>query len=187
MGAPVNPSFSQDMFRFRNDDNNQILATWIANENTNINIKSYITFRCRFAINQTVSSANTNLARNFKLRYSLNGGTYTDVGAQGSQSVIRYADSKSITDNEATTNLILVSASTFVAGSVDENGDTGTITFTSGALSFTEVEFVLNIYGGLLNPSDTLDLRVYETNNTALAAYTQTARVRKTRRLRVMG
>jgi hypothetical protein len=109
------------------------------------------------------------------------------VGAQGSATIIRYADSSNITDNEATTQQI--GTGTFITGSVDETGDTGqfNITFTSGALSETEVEFVLELYGGAINQTDNLDLRVFETNNTVLASYTQTARIKRRRRLRVLG
>ena len=185
MGAPVNPSFTQTSFRFRNDDGSQTTATWKAAVNVNSDEKAYRIFRCRFLIQQTVSNANTALTRNYKLRYSLNNGTYTDVGAQGSATIIRYADSSNITDNEATTQQI--GTGTFITGSVDEDGDTGTITYTTGSLSETELEFVLELYGGAINQTDNLDLRVFETNNTVLASYTQTARIKRRRRLRVFG
>jgi len=187
MGAPVNPSFRQQSFRFRNDDGSQTTATWSQSTNVNDSRFGNIIFRCRFLIQQTVSNANQNLARAYKLRYSLNSGTYTDVGAQNGASPIRYANSPNITDNEATTQQI--GAGSFVAGDVDENGDTGTITFTSGALSETEVEFVLELNPTALTKLDTLDLRVFETNNTVLDAYTNTARVTfiKKRRLFILG
>lgn len=185
MGAPVNPSFTQQSFRFRNDDGSQTTATWSQTANVNDQRKPFVIFRCRFLIQQTVSTANTALARAFKLRYSLNSGTYTDVGAQGSSTVIRYADSPNITDDEVTTQQL--GTGSFVAGDVDENGDTGTITFTSAALSETEIEFVLELDGANINVNDTLDLRVYETNNTVLAAYTQTASISRTRRAFVLG
>jgi len=185
MGAPVNPSFTQQSFRFRNDDGSQTTATWSQAANTNDQRRPFVIFRCRFLIQQTVSSANTGLGRAFKLRYSLNSGTYTDVGAQDSATIIRYANSPNITDDEATTQQL--GTGSFVAGDVDENGDTGTITFTSGALSETEIEFVLELNGADIKVGDTLDLRVYETNNTVLASYTQTGRIIRTRRSNVLG
>jgi hypothetical protein len=185
MGAPVNPSFTQQSFRFRNDDGSQTTATWSQLANTNDRRKPFVFFRCRFLIQQTVSNANANLTRNYKLRYSLNDGTYTDVGAQGSSTIIRYANSSNITDNEATTQQL--GTGSFVTGAMCETGDTGTITYNSGALSETEVEFVLELDGASINVSDTLDLRVYETNNTVLASYTQTARIVRTRRALVLG
>lgn len=186
MGAPVEPSFRQESFRFRNDDGSETTATWKAAINTNANEKPYVRYRCRFLIQQTVANANRNFTRNYKLRYSLNGGGYTDLGAQNAANhPIRYADSPNITDNEATTQQI--GSGSFVTGAMCETGDTGTITFTSGSLSETEVEFVIEIYGGLLTPFDTLDLRVFETNNTVLADYTETPTTRRPRRLRVMG
>lgn len=185
MGAPTNPAFTQTSYRFRNDDGSQTTATWKAAVNTNSNEKAYRSFRCRFLIQQTVSAANQNLSRIFKLRYSLNGGTYTDVGAQNSETAVRYASSVNVSDATATTQQ--VGTGSFIAGTIDNNGDTGTITFTNSALSETEIEFVLELYGGLINEVDTLDLRVYETDNTVLTSYTNTARIKRQRRLRVMG
>lgn len=184
MGQPVQPSFNQTSFRFRNDDGNQITATWKELLNTNTREKPYIIVRCRFVIQQTVSNANTNLQRNYKLRYSLNSAAYVDVGAQGSQTIIRYSNSSNITDNESTTQQI--GAGSFITGSVDENGDTGTLTFTSGALSETEIEFVFELYGGLVSITDNLDLRVYQTNNTLLANYTNTPRINIKRRIAIL-
>ena len=189
MGAPVNPSFVQQSFRFRNDNGSQTTATWAQSANVNDERSPFIIFRCRFLIQQTVSTANTNLTRAYKLRYSLNGGTYTDVAAQNSSDTpIRYADSSNIADDESTTQQL--GTGTFVTGQVDENGATGNINFTSGALSETEVEFVLELNS--VSNGDTLDLGVYETNNTVLATYTTTARVTalvagRARRIFVMG
>jgi hypothetical protein len=140
-----------------------------------------------FLIQQTVANANRNLTRNYKLRYSLNGGGYTDLGAQSSATdPIRYADSPNITDNEATTQQI--GTGSFVTGAMLMKMEILVQSrLPHGALSETELEFVIEIYGGRLLPSDTLDLRVFETNNTVLAAYTVTPRTRRPRRLRVLG
>ena len=185
MGAPVNPSFRQESFRFRNDDGNQTTATWIAAANTNVTSKPYVIVRLRVLVQQTVSNANTSLARTFKLRYSLNGAAYTDVGAQGVETEpVRMADSPNVADDQATTQQL--GTGSFVAGDIEEN-NSAAITFTSGALSETEIEFVIQLYGGRINNSDTLDFRVYETDNTLLAAYTVTPRLTRRRRLRVLG
>lgn len=189
MGAPVQPSFTQRAFYFAEDDNFEVLNTVISAISGSITRKPYSIFRLRIRIEQTVSNANTALARNYKLRYSLNSGSYTDVGAQGSATPIRYANSSFITDNEVTTQglYFLDDPYLFISGRVDENGDTGTITYSSGQLSCTEVEFVLELNGTLLNVSDTLDLRVYETNNTVLASYAETPRISRSRRSMVLG
>jgi hypothetical protein len=187
MGAPVQPSFTQTSFRYRNDDGSQTTATWIAATNVEASpFKPYQRFRLRFLISQTVSNANTNLARTFKLRYSLNNAAYVDVSEQNTFTApLRMADSPNLTDGEATTQQI--GSGTFVAGAVEETNATPTITFTSGSLSSTEIEFVVEIYGGQINSGDTLDLRVFETNNTALANYTNTPSPKRRGRKLVLG
>lgn len=185
MGAPVNPSFTQTSFRFRNDDGTQTTATWAATANTNVKFKPTVILRCRFLIQQTVSTANTNLTQTFYLRYSENGGAYTDVGAQGgTTTAVTYANSANVTDGTATTQQL--GAGSFVAGGIDENGAQA-VTFTSGALSETEIEYVLQIYAPLTGPADTLDLRVYYGTATALNVYTNTPRLQRPRRNFVLG
>jgi hypothetical protein len=177
----------QTSFRIRFDNGDETTATWYAATNTNAPaIKGFIIFRARFLISQTVSNANRNLARAFKLRYSYDGGAYTDVGAQTSTNTpIRMADSSNVADNDATTQQI--GSGTFITGSVEENNDTGTITFTSGALSSTELEFVLAINGNQFDTTKSLLLQVYETNNTALSAYTNTPTILRARRVSILG
>lgn len=187
MGAPTNPTFTQASFRFRNDNGSQTTATWSEALNTNSIKKPYTIFRLRFLIQQTTSAANQNLTRAYKLKYSLNGGAYTDVGAQSSATLIRYANSSNITDNETTTQQL--GTGSFVAGNVDENGSSASVTYTNAALSESEMEFVLEIYGGLFNPFDYVDLRVYETspvNDTALDVYTSTPRLTRKRRFMIL-
>ncbi len=177
MGAPVQPSYTQAVFRGRNDNGTESSATWIASTDTNFTLQVSTTFRLRFRVQQTVTNANTNLAKNFKLRFS-DGGSYTDIGAQGTTaSKVRYVNSSNITDNETTTNQLGTGTGSFIAGSVDENNDTGTITFTSGAASYTEIEFVIEVYGPLVDNNDAISFRVYETNDTVLDTYTVTPNV----------
>lgn len=164
--------YSQTAFRFRFDDGSETTATWSAALNTDDTKKPYVIFRLRFAIQQTRTNANTELSQNLKLKYSLNGAAYIDVGAQGSTtSIVRYANSSNITDNEATTQQLTANPS-FFAGAVDENGDTGTLNFS--APSETEVEFVLNIYGQHFTPKTRLEFRVYKTTDVALNVYNVT-------------
>lgn len=183
MGAPVNPSFTQAAFRFKNDDGSGLTATWKAAINTNIDERPYKIIRCKFLIQQTVSNANQNLTRSFKLKYSLNGGAYTDVGAQGSSTIIRCANSSNVTDDSQSLTELTVNTA---IGLVDEN-NLVTVAFPSGTTADLEVEFVLELYGGLINLTDSLDLRVYESNDTLLSVYTNTANIKRKRRLRVLG
>jgi len=177
MGAPVQPSYTQAVFRGRNDNGTESSATWIESTDTNFTLQVSTTFRLRFRVQQTVTNANTNLTKNFKLRFS-DGGSYTNIGAQGTTaSKVRYVNSSNITDNETTTDQLGTGTGSFIAGSVDENNDTGTITFTSGAASYTEIEFVIEVYGPLVDNNDVISFRVYETNNTVLDTYTVTPNV----------
>lgn len=181
MTVMINGSFSQTSFRFRNDDGNQTSATWKEAVNVNATEVPFVTFRLRVLVQQTIADATQNLAKNFKIRASYNNGTYNDVAAIGATtSQIRYANSANVSDGAATTQQI--GTGTFIAGSVDNNNDTGTITFTTSALSETELEFILMLYAPLMNVGDTIDLQVYETNNTALDVYTVTPRIRRKRR-----
>jgi hypothetical protein len=186
MGQPTNPSFNQQSFRFRFDNGSETTAPWAAAVNTNITFRPYTIFRCRFLVQQTVSAANQNLGPHvFKLRYSLNGGAYTDVGAQGSVlTPIRYANSPNVTDGTATTQQL--GAGSFIAGAIDEDGAQSE-TFTNGALSETEIEYVLELYPLSLTASDFIDLRVYYSTSTALNTYTSTPRVQRPKRRFVMG
>lgn len=186
MGPSVSAAFTQSAFRFRNDDGSQTSATWIAALNDNVERKPFFIFRLRLLIQQTVSTANANLAKAFKIRQSLNGESYVDVGAQGSTSTaVRMADSPNVVDNDATTQQI--GSGSFITGSVEENNSTSTITFTTGALSETELEFVMEINGAQFSFGDFIDFRVHETNNTILNNYTVTPRLTRTRRFFVLG
>lgn len=177
MTATVNASYTQVSFRARFDDGSQTSATWQAAVNTNWTQNATTVFRVRFLVRQTVSSATALLAKAFKIKYSLNGGAYTDVAAQGATTApIRYANSANITDNEATTQQI--GSGTFLAGVVDENGNTGTLTFSGTQNQETEIEFVVEFYTPQFTNGDTITLRVYETGDTALATYTTTPTIR---------
>lgn len=167
-------TLTQSSFRFRNDDGSETTATWAAAQDTNFNPAVSTLFRIRFEIKASSFFAH-GLNAAFKLKYSLNGGAYTDVAAQGATTdIIRYANSPNITDNEVTTEQ-MAGSGTFLAGACDENGNTGTIAFP--ASRDTEIEFVLEIYSGVAAGGDTIDLRVYRTGGQALNTYTLTPRM----------
>lgn len=175
MGAPVDPSYTQTRFRFRNDNGGEVAATWKAAENTAISQEVNQVLRLRLQVAQTVTNANRNLAKNFRVRFAQNGGGYTDVGVIGGTAVaVRYADSGSVTDGLSTSAQLTAAGGTFLEGVVDNNNDTGTLTFSIE--QYTELEFVLELYGPLLSEGDTLDFRVYETSSTALNLYSATPR-----------
>lgn len=177
--------YDQELFKFRFDNGSETTATWMADININPTNKPNIIFRLRFLIQQTLASANAELSWNFKLKYSLNGAAYIDTGAQGSTSIIQYANSPNITDNEVTTQQL--GAGTFVAGAVDENGDTGTIVFAAAGISESEIEFVLILNGAQFTDNSTLNIRAYKTSDVALNTYTTTPIITRTSRKILLG
>jgi hypothetical protein len=172
----VSPSYTQSAFRFRNDDGNETAATWRETLDTNTTAQTGANrvIRLRVRVSQTISAANIALSKVFKVRYST-GGAYANVGAQGASVPIRYFDSTHVTHQGTTTNQL--STTGFVSGRIDEQGNSGTIAFTSAATSATEVEFVLEVVDSLVSESDFFDLRVYETSDTALDTYSVTPRI----------
>ena len=59
MGMPVEGSYSQDGFRFRNDDGSETSATWLAAAGTNV-VLGETTFRLRIRVQQTVTGMTDN-------------------------------------------------------------------------------------------------------------------------------
>jgi hypothetical protein len=173
------PVIDQDGFRWRNDDGSETAATWAAARDANIESApgANRVWRIRALINQSVTNANFDLAQAYRLRYSLNGGAYTVVPAQGTTGVpVRYFDSTHLTHQQATTEL-LEGANTFRAGSVDEQGATATITWASNSREDSEMEFVIEIVDANVSVNNTLDFRVYRTTGDALSAYSATPRL----------
>ena len=175
MGMPVLPSYTQTRYRFRNDDGNEIAATWKAAENTNVTQVVNQVFRLRIQVAQTVTDANENLVKDFKVRYSLNSGAYTDVAAIGATtSPVRYASSANANNGSSTTSQLTAASGTFTAGRIDNTNSTGNLTFN--VEQYTDLEFILELYGPQLSAGNTIDFRVYETSNTALDTYSATGR-----------
>lgn len=107
----------------------------------------------------------------YKLRYSKNGGAYTDVG---SATDCQYVASAQITDGAATTNIMTGGTGAFTAGEGSEDALTASIAL--GGSGHTELEFVVRL-GGAAAGGDTYDLRVYRSDNTPLDTYTATPRI----------
>lgn len=173
MGMPVAPSYTQSGFRFRNDDGNQTAATWVDDINTNVDLPSGEVFRLRIRVAQTVTNAanSDDLTKAFKVRFSRNGGAYTDVGPSAA---VQYGTSSFVSNGNTTTNQ-LGGTGSFVTGRIDSNGDTGNITFPENTASWTELEFILQLNDSVVDDDDTIDFRVYDTADVALDNYTATA------------
>lgn len=173
MGAPVQPYYEQQVVRHRNDDGSESAATWMVAENTSTNIPINTPFRFRVRVAQTISNANQNLNKEFTLRYSLNSGSYSVIAAiNATTAPVRFANSAYVSDGDSTTRQLTIGNGTFITGRIDNNNTTGLLAFSG--TSYTELEFIIELYGPLLVVGDGVRLRVYETNGTALNNYSQT-------------
>jgi hypothetical protein len=93
------PSYTQANFRGRNDNGNEIAATWKAAADTNWTQKVDENFRVRFVVQETagISAAD----KTFQLEYNRNGGGWNDVNA--ASSVVRAWASPNVADGADTT------------------------------------------------------------------------------------
>jgi hypothetical protein len=162
---------NQQAFRFRNDNEDEINATWMSpgnNVDQSIQIGLNNRFRVRFVVDE---SAGGTLNLVGSLFYSLDGGTYTSL-TTGS-SYIRAIDSNNdgwtIDDGDPTTQQIYTG--TFVGGFFSDDGNCAAVSLDT---NFTELEYCLYIFDA--TGSSTIDLRVYDTA-AALDNYNQTPRI----------
>lgn len=155
--------WTQLQHRGRNDDGGQVSASWSTALDGDLTLQADVRFRWRF----TVGCSGKAGTLDPKLRYSLNGGAYTD--ALGTNAV-HPSDSPYLTDDEATTKQLYTGGGTFYAGYVDDtDGSMTNIDVASGGV--TEVEFSIIIDGAQVSAGNTIELRVYD-GNSALDAYT---------------
>ena len=180
----LSAAYAQQIFQGFADDAVPASATAIsAVTNTNFTRRSSTTWQLRFRIAQTVATADSNNVKAFKLKHQVNGtGGFTDVAAQGASGTkVRYANSANLADGDsiATGNFRLgAGTGTAVAGECNEAANTDSITFPIvGSASYTELVFALE-WGDTISNLDTIEFRVYESNDTALSAYTVTPIVR---------
>lgn len=174
----MNPKLVQDHYRIRTDTNTPDggTPTWAGDEDsgTRVVISTGTTFRVRFVVSNT---GNANLSTTFSLYYSLQGGAYTEITAS---TPVQYADASTVADDTtiATGNFVLTAGTgTASAGTYDENNAIGQ-SLNSG--DYTEVEFGLTIDAAQVADTNTIDLRVYESDTafpdmTDPGSYTNTA------------
>ncbi len=145
-------------------------ATWIAAKNIDWTQDVDVNFRVRIEIKNTSGSATTPA---FKWQYNHEAGGWNDITA--SSSVVQTAASAHFADGDDLTEQLLGS-DTFVANNNAAEESTGT--FTMGANLATneviETEACLTIISGDVVDADTIDLRIVESDGTALGTYTQT-------------
>jgi hypothetical protein len=169
-------SLDQKSYRFRNDDGGEAAATWIAAINTAISLAEDANFRLRFEIQETGGTEATLLAdRQSKLQYRKNGGAWNDV--DGTSLNIRSALSTHFADADPTTNQLTAGTGTFTAGTIREGQTATTVDPSIPASGHTEHEYMLNLRGVDVDPSDVIDLRIVRLNGNPLDTYTQTAQL----------
>jgi hypothetical protein len=171
-------NYIQDAFRFRDDDGSETGASWLGLQNENVSLSKGLDrkFRLRVQLSQTLTNANTALTKQYKVRYSINGEAYQNVGAPGANTPIRYTSSMHVTHQQVTTEQ-LAGLYAFLPGRIDAAANTGNIVWAGTAREDTELEFVLEFVDALISVGHTFDFRVYETTDTALNSYDVTPRL----------
>jgi hypothetical protein len=150
-------AITQLQFRARNDDDDEVNATWIDAANTDWSQNVDANFRIRYELGAN-QAANTLPG----LEHRLNGGSW--VRTDGSTSVLKSVNSTFLTDNEDCTQQLGVVGGFIVDNNgVDENnGVTGGCLFTNGFGSVAEFEFCLQIVGADVHNNDTLEVRTIQ-------------------------
>lgn len=165
-----NPTLTQAAFRFY-EDGTESGSTAIDAQNTNItrNVDSDSNLQLRIRIQESgaVAGAGTD---DYQLQYSLNGGSYTNVG---SGAVVGFA-SANTTDGGATTNRLGAGSGSFVAGEVSEDGLVDDVAIT--ASNYTEHLYPITVVAAQVTNGATLDFRLLY-NNAVLNTYTVTPRI----------
>lgn len=158
---PITAVFDQKAFRGRNSDGNETTATWIAAENVNWSITGTgYHFKIRFVVQETAGGST---AKTYKLQYSLNGGSWTDVTGASDPAI---SDENTL-DGTATTDQI-GGTGTFVAGNFVGIGGTSA-SITIPANGHTEIEY--GILWTSPAPGDSIQFRVIIPVSTVLGAY----------------
>lgn len=168
------PTTSQPAYRFY-EDGTETAATAIAAQNTNISravdSNSNLLLRVRLQYTGGIAGSSTD---DFRLQYSLSGGTYTNVG---SGAVIGY-DSASLTHGSATTNQLGSGSGAFVAGEIAETSLVTDRLITSN--NYSEFLFAMTLVSSAVANGDTIDFRLLR-NEVVLDTYTVTPRINVTK------
>ena len=168
-GMGVN-GFRQAGFRLRNDDGDEITATWGALLNVDWSQDSDETFRVRFLVEKAdgTSPFGTNVA----LFYSLNGGTYIQTYVDGQPlRAVRPFLSDHVVEDEATTQQL--GSGDFYGGSVNET-DCSSAVFSAVNGKEYEFEFVVQIRGVDVDDGDEIQLELRQGVSLFSNGYTET-------------
>lgn len=160
----------QGSSRFRNDDGNEITATWKAAQGANVvfGVSDLdVNFRLRIPTSwNTDPPASTTFQP--QLQYILNGAGQFDVN--GSSSVVRSFLSPNITEDEVTTKQLSGDPLSFVAGAMDEV-DGICPSFTLDDEEHSEHEFVLRVRSVDVVNGDRIELLLVKAPSTSYDVY----------------
>lgn len=166
--AKINPVYSLNAFRFREDDGSETAATWLATENTNItgvDISSDAHLRVRIAAQETAGGAENNV--DITLQYRVNTGTWTNVS--GSTTYVTYITSTFVANGTATTDQLATPTGTFLPGTfVSVNASAARTSFLGN--DHTEIEYSLNLLAADLAHGDVIEFRLLA-NGAAFTTY----------------
>jgi hypothetical protein len=165
----TNPSFTQLTFRLRNDDNDEVNATWKQTQGTDDTIDTGSNFRCRFRIDETASRLWTN--KTWNLYYQLTGDAnyYAVTGS----TPVQFSLSNNFTDGADCTTQLTGGTGTFVTDNNGMKETTGGATNSGTAGQLFELEWCLKIDAAQVADGNAISLRVYD-GTSAITAYTDT-------------
>jgi len=151
-------------------------ATWLELINTNTTIDvdgGNVSKRLRILVKNT-GGAST--AQAFKYRFSKNSGAYGDMTAVSSS--IRTVGTANFADGDDLVDSLLGSG-TLVTNNNAAEETSGTFTLGTQFVGVDEIETELSfqVVAADLANTDTIDIRVYESDATAFTTYTQTPRI----------
>lgn len=103
-------------FRWRDDDDDEVNATWLAAVNTNgLSLGFDKNIRIRFGVSETSGTVNTGEKNRFRLMYREDGGSWLAVSARGNKArPVALEDSPNLLDTGAATQQI--TAGTYIDG-----------------------------------------------------------------------
>lgn len=153
----VTTNIVQEDFRVRNGDTVGLNADsdWKGALNANVSMDVDTTFRVRFQIAET---NDVNWVTAFDLNFSINGGSYSEVGAISASGVaVRFVATGQYTDGDATTDVLSGGTGTFDAGEGRESNPSSTPLLKS---EHSEYEYCIEIVGSEVSDSDVIRLRM---------------------------
>jgi hypothetical protein len=139
------------------EDGAETTSTAIDAQNTQIArlLDSDSSLQVRVRIQETAGVFG-NVVDDYRLQYSLNGGTYTDV-TTGSSAVLGFA-SASLANDTVTTNRLGSGSGSFVAGEISETGLVTSKQLT--ASNYMELLYSITVVAAEVDHNDTIDFRV---------------------------